>query len=111
MPWYRRGGSSVRAPNVALNGSLGHQLMGAVPYRGRSSDASTKESHVGTGSCRGMIGAAEEWNCFRAHIRLREPGKSVDKAEMCLTLQPMKPRRTKWCKPQNMNGSGHTWAL
>ncbi|RWW49045.1 hypothetical protein BHE74_00044835 [Ensete ventricosum] len=28
-----------------------------------------------------MIGAAGELDCFSAHIRLREPGKSEDKAE------------------------------
>ncbi|RWV77199.1 hypothetical protein GW17_00062015 [Ensete ventricosum] len=28
-----------------------------------------------------MIGAAGELDCFRAHIRLREPDKSEDKAE------------------------------
>ncbi|RRT33303.1 hypothetical protein B296_00043506 [Ensete ventricosum] len=28
-----------------------------------------------------MIGAAGEWDCFSAHIRLRDPGKSEDKAE------------------------------
>ncbi|RZS07709.1 hypothetical protein BHM03_00038584, partial [Ensete ventricosum] len=27
-----------------------------------------------------MIRAAGEWDCFSAHIRLREPGKSEDKA-------------------------------
>ncbi|RZS04680.1 hypothetical protein BHM03_00035050 [Ensete ventricosum] len=29
----------------------------------------------------GMIGVAGELDCFSAHIRLREPGKSEDKAE------------------------------
>lgn len=71
----------MRASNVALNESLGHQLMGAMHHRGRSSDASTSESLGGTGSYRGMIGAAEELDCFRAHIRLREPDKSEDKVE------------------------------
>ncbi|RWV88202.1 hypothetical protein GW17_00049728 [Ensete ventricosum] len=28
-----------------------------------------------------MIGAAEELDCFSAHIRLKEPDKSEDKAE------------------------------
>ncbi|RWW64036.1 hypothetical protein BHE74_00028751 [Ensete ventricosum] len=35
MPWYRRGGSSVCASNLALDKGLGHQHMRVVYYRGR----------------------------------------------------------------------------
>ncbi|RZS27813.1 hypothetical protein BHM03_00061338, partial [Ensete ventricosum] len=59
----------VCASELALDESLSHQHMGAVYHRGRSPSASTS-----------MIGAAGELDCFSAHIRLREPGKSEDKA-------------------------------
>ncbi|RRT32689.1 hypothetical protein B296_00047359 [Ensete ventricosum] len=38
-----------------------------------------------------MIGVAGELNCFSAHIRLREPGKSEDKADT------MVPQRRDFC--------------
>ncbi|RWW30449.1 hypothetical protein GW17_00004970 [Ensete ventricosum] len=38
----------------------------------------------------GMIGATGELDCFSAHIRLREPDKSKDKAETA--------KRTQWCR-------------
>ncbi|RZS12113.1 hypothetical protein BHM03_00043499 [Ensete ventricosum] len=60
----------VCASELALDESLGHQLMGVVYHRGRSPSASTS-----------MIGAAGELDYFSAHIRLREPDKSEDKAE------------------------------
>ncbi|RWW88777.1 hypothetical protein BHE74_00002330 [Ensete ventricosum] len=43
-----------------------------------ASDESFGHPHMG-GLC--MIGAARELDCFSAHIRLREPGKSEDEAE------------------------------
>ncbi|RWW60384.1 hypothetical protein BHE74_00032625 [Ensete ventricosum] len=48
---------------------------------GRISSAGTSESHGGTCSYRGMIGATRELDCFGAHIRLRKPDKSEDKTE------------------------------
>ncbi|RWV81593.1 hypothetical protein GW17_00056969 [Ensete ventricosum] len=53
----------VYASKLASDESLGHQHMGAVYHRGS------------------MIRAAGELDCFSAHIRLREPDKSEDKAE------------------------------
>ncbi|RWV94919.1 hypothetical protein GW17_00042503, partial [Ensete ventricosum] len=53
----------VYASKLASDESLGHQYMRAVYHRGS------------------MIGAAGELDCFSAHIRLREPDKSEDKAE------------------------------
>ncbi|RWW01504.1 hypothetical protein GW17_00035454 [Ensete ventricosum] len=50
----------VCASKLASDESLGHQHMRAVYHRGRT-----------TG----------ELDCFSAHIRLREPGKSEDKAK------------------------------
>ncbi|RZS14046.1 hypothetical protein BHM03_00045700, partial [Ensete ventricosum] len=41
-----------------------------------------------------MIGAAGELDCFSAHIRLREPGKSEDKAEWSEGAR--KRRRVQW---------------
>ncbi|RRT36934.1 hypothetical protein B296_00036925 [Ensete ventricosum] len=35
----------------------------------------------GTLLYKGMIGAAGELDCFSAHIRLRKPGRSEDKAD------------------------------
>ncbi|CAL9773989.1 unnamed protein product, partial [Musa acuminata subsp. burmannicoides] len=40
-----RGGSSGRASNFASDENLGHQHMGAVFHQGKSSNASTSESH------------------------------------------------------------------
>ncbi|RWV91711.1 hypothetical protein GW17_00045976 [Ensete ventricosum] len=60
----------VCVSELALDESLSHQHMGAVYHRGRSPSASTS-----------MIGAVGELDCFSAHIRLREPSKSEDKAE------------------------------
>ncbi|RZR74091.1 hypothetical protein BHM03_00032063 [Ensete ventricosum] len=70
----------VGASKLALDESLGHQHMGAVYHRGRSQIASTSESYGGDLIIQGMIGAAGELDCFSAHIRLREPDKSDDKA-------------------------------
>ncbi|RWW02234.1 hypothetical protein GW17_00034684 [Ensete ventricosum] len=60
--------------------SLGRQRMGAVYHRGRSQIASTSESHGGD-----LIILRYDQSSWRvglsAHIRLREPGKSEDKAE------------------------------
>ncbi|RWW65813.1 hypothetical protein BHE74_00026865 [Ensete ventricosum] len=67
----------VCASEFALDESLGHQHMGVVYHRGRSPSASTRESH-GEGR---TIGAAGELDCFSAHIRLSELGKSEDKVE------------------------------
>ncbi|RWW68139.1 hypothetical protein BHE74_00024350 [Ensete ventricosum] len=52
----------VCASEFALDESLSHQHMGAVHHRGRSPTAG-------------------ELDYFSAHIRLREPDKSEDKAE------------------------------
>ncbi|RWW32320.1 hypothetical protein GW17_00003010 [Ensete ventricosum] len=60
----------VCASELALDESLSHQHMGAVYHRRRSPSASTS-----------MIGAVGELDCFSAHIRLREPGKSEDKVD------------------------------
>ncbi|RWW00623.1 hypothetical protein BHE74_00053541 [Ensete ventricosum] len=56
-------------------------ILGSIYHRGRIPSASTSESHGGTLSYRGMIGAARELDCFRAHIRFRELDKSEDKVE------------------------------
>ncbi|RWW52563.1 hypothetical protein BHE74_00041011 [Ensete ventricosum] len=55
--------------------------MGAVYYRETIPSASTSESHEGILSYRGMIKAIEELDCSSAHILLREPDKSEDKAD------------------------------
>ncbi|RWW87643.1 hypothetical protein BHE74_00003519 [Ensete ventricosum] len=55
--------------------------MGAMYHQGRSLIASTSESHRGDLIIQGMIRAVGELDCFSAHIRLREPSKSEDKAE------------------------------
>ena len=81
MPWYHRGGSSVRASNFASNENFDHHYMGVVFHRGGIMSASTSESHRGTWSHRGMIEGAGGLDCFRAHIRLSEFGKSGDKVE------------------------------
>ncbi|RRT61136.1 hypothetical protein B296_00017117 [Ensete ventricosum] len=44
-----------------------------------------------------MIGAAGELDCFSAHIHLREPDKSEDKAETA--------RRTQWCRSRWSKGA------
>ncbi|RWW14811.1 hypothetical protein GW17_00021384 [Ensete ventricosum] len=71
----------VYASKLASDESLGRQHMRAVYHRGRSKIASTSESHGGDLIIQGMIRAAGELDCFSAHICLREPGKSEDKAE------------------------------
>ncbi|RWW38973.1 hypothetical protein BHE74_00055739 [Ensete ventricosum] len=76
----------VCALELALDDSLSHQHMGAVYHRERSSSTSTS-----------MIGAAEELDYFSAHIRLRVPGKSEDKAETA--------RRTQWCRSRWSEGA------
>ncbi|RWW24537.1 hypothetical protein GW17_00011174 [Ensete ventricosum] len=63
MLWYRRGGSSVCAHR-----SL-HQMKALVI------------SMWGLCTIDGMIRVARELDCFSAHILLREPDKSEDKAE------------------------------
>ncbi|RRT64178.1 hypothetical protein B296_00010926 [Ensete ventricosum] len=86
----------VCASELALDECLSHQHMGVVYYRGRSPSASTNESH-GVGrdhvNDQELLGAplrldytkAGELDCFSAHIRLREPDKSKDKAEFKTT--------------------------
>ncbi|RWV81527.1 hypothetical protein BHE74_00049106 [Ensete ventricosum] len=66
---------------LGLDKSLGYQHMGAVYHQGRSQIASTSESHGENLIIRGMVRVIGELDCFSAHIRLREPGKSGDKAE------------------------------
>ncbi|RZR81773.1 hypothetical protein BHM03_00008068 [Ensete ventricosum] len=66
----RRHGVFVCASKLALDESLSHQHMRAVYHRGRSPS---------------MIGATGELDYFSAHIRLRELGKSEDKAECKVT--------------------------
>ena len=55
--------------------------MDAVYHQGKILSASTSESHEGTWSYRGMIGAAGELDCSKAYIRLKESGKLEDKAK------------------------------
>ncbi|RWW61873.1 hypothetical protein BHE74_00031029 [Ensete ventricosum] len=76
------------ASELALDESLSHQYMGVVYYPGRSPNVSTNESYGGGRdhvNDQELLGAslrtAGELECFSAHIRLREPGKSEDKAE------------------------------
>ncbi|RRT56423.1 hypothetical protein B296_00025229 [Ensete ventricosum] len=71
----------VCALNLASDESLGYQHIGAMYHRGRILSVSTNESYDGTRSYRGMIRAVRELDCFTAHIHLREPDKSKDKAE------------------------------
>ncbi|RRT44545.1 hypothetical protein B296_00038899 [Ensete ventricosum] len=82
----------VCALELALDESFSHQHMGAIYHRGRSPNASTSESHGGGrdhvndqellgAPLRGMVRVIRKLDCFSAHIRLREPGKSEDKAE------------------------------
>ncbi|RZS27204.1 hypothetical protein BHM03_00060637 [Ensete ventricosum] len=81
----------VCALELALDESLSHQHMGAMYHRRRSPSASTSESHGGERdhvNDQELLGAplqydraAGELDCFSAHIRLREPDKSEDKAE------------------------------
>ncbi|RZR86508.1 hypothetical protein BHM03_00013727 [Ensete ventricosum] len=47
----------------------------------RSECHSTAEAGLPCVCIEGMIGAVGELDCFSAHIRLREPSKSEDKAE------------------------------
>ncbi|RRT34497.1 hypothetical protein B296_00008701 [Ensete ventricosum] len=75
----------VCASKLTSDESLGHQHMGAVYHRGRSQIASTSESHGGDLIIQGMIEVVGELDCFSAHIRLREPDKSEDKAEYKVT--------------------------
>ncbi|RRT34071.1 hypothetical protein B296_00025984 [Ensete ventricosum] len=56
----------VCASELALDESLSHQHMGVIYYRGRSPST---------------VRVTGELDCFSAHIRLRESGKSEDKAE------------------------------
>ncbi|RWV80580.1 hypothetical protein GW17_00058124 [Ensete ventricosum] len=44
-------------------------------------EAGVTQEWVDEGELPSMIEAARELDCFSAHIRLREPGKSEDKAE------------------------------
>ncbi|RWW29117.1 hypothetical protein GW17_00006370 [Ensete ventricosum] len=78
----------VCASELTLDESFSHQHMGAVYHRGRSPSASTNESHRGGRdhvNDQELLGAplqaTGEFDCFSAHIHLREPDKSEDKAE------------------------------
>ncbi|RWW57238.1 hypothetical protein BHE74_00035981 [Ensete ventricosum] len=71
----------VCASKLTSDESLGHQHMRVVYHRGRSQIASTSESHGGDLIIQDMIEVVGELDYFSAHIRLREPDKSEDKAE------------------------------
>ncbi|RWW29475.1 hypothetical protein GW17_00005999 [Ensete ventricosum] len=73
----------VCVSNLASDESLDHQHMGAMYHRGRSQIVSISESYRG-----GLIiqrYGRSDWDYFSAHIRLREPDKSKDKAECKVT--------------------------
>ncbi|RZS27829.1 hypothetical protein BHM03_00061357 [Ensete ventricosum] len=61
--------------------SLGHQHIGAIYHRGRIPNASTSESHVGDLIIQRYDQSGWRVDCSSAHIRLRKPDKSEDKAE------------------------------
>ncbi|THU50502.1 hypothetical protein C4D60_Mb06t20890 [Musa balbisiana] len=61
MPWYCKGGSSVRASNFASDESLGHQHMGVVFHQGKSSNASTKKGHRCEATDNRAMGMAMPW--------------------------------------------------
>ncbi|RZR85479.1 hypothetical protein BHM03_00012481, partial [Ensete ventricosum] len=54
------------------SGAIGSSTLVYDTTRRRAMDSKSE--------CRSMIGAVGELDCFSAHIRLREPGKSEDKA-------------------------------
>ncbi|RWW26954.1 hypothetical protein BHE74_00057394 [Ensete ventricosum] len=93
----------VCASKLASDERLGHQHMGAVYHRGRSQIVSTSESHGGDLIIQRYDRAVGELDCFSAHIHLREPDKSKDKAKRRLPLptnsHPAKGRPPLWSAP------------
>ncbi|RRT36311.1 hypothetical protein B296_00044066 [Ensete ventricosum] len=83
MSWYRIGGSSVCAHRILhWMKALVMSIWGLCTTEGEFR-VQVPTSPIGglnhTEVC--MIGAAGEWDCSNAYIRLREPDKSEDKVE------------------------------
>ncbi|RRT40823.1 hypothetical protein B296_00038726 [Ensete ventricosum] len=85
-PWYRRGGTSVESSILCSHGGRALVVKGAEKVENAQTNSKYEDRAEGQRSRnfirpRGIVRVTRELDCFSAHIRLREPGKSEDKAD------------------------------